>query len=55
MLQNGYEWTFRTESMASLWGATSVDYIVDQADYVKEVLGKDIPELKVAIIHEDGS
>ncbi|MGI6076754.1 MAG: ABC transporter substrate-binding protein [Fastidiosipilaceae bacterium] len=55
LLQNGYEWTFRTESMASLWGATSVDYIVDQADYVKEVLGKDIPELKVAIIHEDGS
>ena len=20
LLQNGYEWTFRTESMASLWG-----------------------------------
>lgn len=55
LLQNGYEWTFRTESMASLWGATSVDYIVDQADYVKDVLGKDISELKVAIIHEDGS
>lgn len=55
LLQNGYEWTFRCESMASLWGATSVDYIVDQADYVKEVLGKDISELKVAIIHEDGS
>lgn len=55
LLQNGYEWTFRTESMASLWGATSVNYIVDQADYVKEVLGKDITDLKVAIIHEDGS
>lgn len=55
LLENGYKWTFRTESMASLWGATSVDYIVDQADYVKEVLGKDIEELKVAIIHEDGS
>ena len=45
----------KCEAMASLWGATSVDYIVDQADYVKEVLGKDISELKVAIIHEDGS
>lgn len=55
LLQNGYEWTFRTESMASLWGATSVDYIVDQASYVKEILGKDITNLKVAIIHEDGS
>ena len=55
LLENGYKWTFRTESMASLWGATSVDYIVDQADYVKEVLGKDITDLKVAIIHEDGS
>ncbi|HWQ80035.1 MAG TPA: ABC transporter substrate-binding protein [Anaerovoracaceae bacterium] len=55
LLQNGYEWTFRTESMASLWGATSVEYITDQADYVKQVLGKDITDLKVAIIHEDGS
>lgn len=55
LLQNGYEWTFRTESMASLWGATSVDYIVDQADQIKSVLGKDITDLKVAIIHEDGS
>ena len=40
LLQNGYEWTFRTESMSSLWGATSVDYIVSEADYVKEVLGQ---------------
>ena len=55
LLQNGYEWTFRTESMSSLWGATSVDYIVSEADYVKEVLGKDIEDLKVAIVHEDGS
>lgn len=55
LLQNGYEWTFRTESMSSLWGATSVNYIVDQADYVKKVLGKDIKDLKVAIVHEDGS
>lgn len=55
LLQNGYEWTFRTESMSSLWGATSVNYIVDQADYVKQVLNKGITDLKVAIVHEDGS
>ena len=55
LLQNGYEWTFRTESMSSLWGATSVEYIVSEADQVKEVLGKDIEDLKVAIVHEDGS
>ena len=55
LLQNGYGWTFRTESMSSLWGATSVEYIVSEADQVREVLGKDIQDLKVAIVHEDGS
>ena len=55
LLQNGYEWTVRTESMSSLWGATSVDYIVAAADEVQEKLGKSIQDLKVAIVHEDGA
>lgn len=54
LLTKGYEWTFRTEAMASNWGATSVDFIQGKADEVKSKLGKDISDLKVAIVHEDG-
>lgn len=47
----GYNWTFRNEAMASSWGATSVEMIAAKAP---AALGKDLKDIKVAIVHEDG-
>ena len=47
----GYKYTFRNEAMASSWGAASVEMIAKNAP---AALGKDIKDITVAIIHEDG-
>ncbi|WP_338833328.1 hypothetical protein MHLNE_22820 [Moorella humiferrea] len=54
LLKRGYKWTFRNESMASAWGATSVEFLAENQQQIKEKLGKDLKDLKVAIVHEDG-
>jgi len=51
LLTRGYQWTFRNEAMASSWGATGVDFV---AEYGPEALGKELKNIKVAIVHEDG-
>ncbi len=51
LLKRGYEWTYRTESQGSSWGAAGADFA---ADIAPGALGKDISEVRVAIIHEDG-
>ncbi|HHY91489.1 MAG TPA: ABC transporter substrate-binding protein, partial [Clostridiales bacterium] len=51
LLTRGYQWTFRNEAMASSWGATGVDFV---AEYGPEALGKELKNIKVGIVHEDG-
>lgn len=50
----GYVWTFRNEANASAWGAESVEFLVKQEAQIKEELGKDLKDLNVCIVHEDG-
>ncbi len=51
LLIRGYQWTFRNEAMASSWGASGVEFV---AEYAPEALGKELKDIKVAIVHEDG-
>lgn len=47
----GKNYTFRNEAMASSWGATSAEMIAKDAP---KALGKELKDIKVAIVHEDG-